>query len=115
MKPQTLTINGELFEEFRNNLDASMLILINRMISTKISKGTVSAKIGIELKEYANDDGEICRTPDITYSIGMSMSEKDSIKGNLQRGLYLRRAPTGRLLIGTDQISMDELIREGEA
>lgn len=114
MTPQELTINGKLFDEFRNNIDAAMLILINRMISTRINKGTISAKIGIEIKEYANDNGEIVRTPDISYSIGMGMSEKDSIKGNLQRGLYLRRGSTGRLLIGTDQISMDEIIREGQ-
>ena len=46
MKPQELTISGELFEETRNNLDTALKILINRMISTKINKGAVSLKIG---------------------------------------------------------------------
>lgn len=110
MRQQELTINGELFEEFRNNIDMAMKILINRMLSTKIHKGTVSAKIGIEIKEIIDDNGEIVRMPDITYSIGMGMSEKDSMKGNLQRGLVLKHGPCGLLMIGTEQISMDELM-----
>ena len=68
MKTQELSINGELFDEFRNNLDMAMKILINRMITTRISKGTVS--------------------------------EKDSMKGNMQKGLQLRRNSNGQLLIG---------------
>lgn len=115
MKTQELTINGELFEEFRNNADMAMKILVNRMISTRINKGTVSMKIGIEMKEFIDDNGEMVRMPDISYSIGMGMSEKDTLKGNLQRGLMLKRGLNGVLMVGTDQISMDELIAEGEA
>ena len=114
MKPQELTINGELFEETRNNLDTAMKILINRMISTGIKKGAVSLKVGIELKEIINDSGEVIRMPDISYSVGMGMTEKDTLKGNIQRGLIMKRSPCGRLMVSTEQISMDELT-EGEA
>lgn len=114
MKAQELTINGELFEETRNNLDAAMIILVNRMISTRINKGTVSLKIGIEIKDIINDDGEVIRMPEISYNIGMGMTEKDSMKGNLQRGLIMRRSPCGKLMVGTDQISMDELMERTE-
>lgn len=110
MKPQELVIEGELFDEFRGNLNAAMRILINRMIGTKIMKGAVSAKIGIEIKEFVDDNGEIVRMPEINYSIGMGMSEKDSMKGNMQRGLILKRTSSGGLLVGSDQISMDELM-----
>ena len=114
MKTQELSINGELFDEFRNNMDMAMKILINRMITTRISKGAVSAKISIDLKEFVNDNGEVIRMPDISYSVGMGMSEKDSMKGNMQKGLQLRRNSNGQLLIGADQISIDELIAEGK-
>ena len=110
MKTQELTINGEMFDEMRNNLDVAMKILINRMIATRIGKGTVSAKIAITMKEFIDDNGEIVRMPEIDYSIGMGMSEKDSMKGNMQRGLILQRGPTGRLTIGSQQVSMDELV-----
>ena len=110
MKTQELTIKGELFDEFNNNVDSAMKLLINRMISTRINKGAVSAKIGIEIKEYIDDNGEVVRMPEISYSIGMGMSEKDSMKGNMQRGLILQRGPTGRLTIGSQQVSMDELM-----
>ena len=113
MKPQELSINGELFEETRNNLDTAMKILINRMISTRINKGTVSLKIGIEIKDIINDDGEVIRMPEISYNIGMGMTEKDSLKGNLQRGLMLKRSSCGKLFVSTEQISMDELM-EGQ-
>ena len=114
MKPQELTINGELFDETRNNLDMAMKILINRMISTGIKKGAVSLKVGIELKEIINDSGEVIRMPDISYSVGMGMTEKDTLKGNLQRGLIMKRSQCGKLMVSTEQISMDELT-EGEA
>lgn len=110
MKPQELTINGELFEEFRNNLDTAMKILINRMITTRIGKGTVNAKITINMKEFIDDSGELVRMPELDYGIGMGMSEKDSMKGNMRRGLILKRQAGGGLLVGTDQISMDELM-----
>ena len=110
MKPQELTISGELFEETRNNLDAALKILINRMISTKINKGAVSLKIGIEIKEIIDESGEVVRMPEITYNIGMGMSEKDSMKGNLKRGMMLKRSPCGSLFLTSDQISMDELM-----
>lgn len=113
MKPQELSINGELFEETRNNLDTAMKILINRMISTRINKGTVSLKIGIEIKDIINDDGEVIRMPEISYNIGMGMTEKDSLKGNLQRGLMLKRSSCGKLFVSTEQISMEELM-EGQ-
>lgn len=109
MKTQELTINGEMFEELRTNIDVAMKILINRMIATKISKGTVSTRISITMKEFIDDNGEVIRMPEIDYNIGMGMSEKDSMKGNMQRGLVLRRGSGGSLLIGSQQISMDEL------
>lgn len=114
MKPQELTINGELFEEFRNNFDTAMMILINRMITTRIGKGTVNAKITINMKEFIDDNGEVVRMPEMDFGIGMGMSEKDSMKGNLHRGLILKRGATGRLLVGTEQISMDELVGVNE-
>lgn len=113
MKPQELSINGELFDETRENLDTAMKILVNRMISTRINKGTVNLKISIEIKDIINDEGEVIRMPDISYSVGMGMSEKDTLKGNLQRGLMLKRSSCGNLFVASDQISMDELM-EGQ-
>ena len=113
MKPQELSINGELFDETRENLDTAMKILVNRMISTRINKGTVNLKISIEIKDIINDEGEVIRMPDISYSVGMGMSEKDTLKGNLQRGLMLKRSSCGNLFVASDQINMDELM-EGQ-
>ena len=114
MKTQELTINGEMFDELRNNLDVAMKILLNRMISTRIGKGSVNAKIAITMKEFVDDSGEIVRMPEIDYSIGMGMSEKDSMKGNVQRGLILQRCSAGKLMIGSQQVSMDDVM-EGKA
>lgn len=112
MKPQELTIKSELFDEFMSNLDIGMRILVNRMIATRIGKGSVNAKIVIEMKEFIDDNGELIRMPEFSYNIGMGMSEKESMKGNMKKGLILKKIGPTRLLIGTDQISMDELIEE---
>ena len=113
MKTQELTINGEMCEELRTNIDVAMKILINRMITARINKGSVSAKISITMKEIIDDNGQVVRMPEIDYSIGMGMSEKESIKGSMQRGLILQRCPAGMLMIGSQQVSMDELMQEG--
>lgn len=112
MKPQELSINGELFEETRDNIDTTIRMLIARMISTGIKKGTVSLKLSIELKEYIADGGEIVRMPDISYSVGMGMTEKDTMKGNLHRGMILKRSECGRLMVIPDQVSMDDVLAE---
>lgn len=114
MKTQELTINGEMFEELRTNIDVAMRILINRMITARIDKGSVSAKISITMKEIIDENGEVVRMPEIDYNIGMGMSEKESMKGSMQRGLVLKRCQAGRLMIGSQQVSMDELIEEGK-
>ena len=114
MKTQELTISGEMFEELRTNIDVAMRILINRMITAKINKGSVSAKIAITMKEFIDDNGEIVRMPEIDYNIGMGMSEKDSMKGNIQRGLFLQRCAEGRLMVGSQQVSMEELMTAQE-
>lgn len=113
MKTQELTINGEMFDELRTNIDVAMRILINRMITARIDKGSVSAKISITMKEIIDDNGQVVRMPEIDYSIGMGMSERESIKGSMQRGLILYRCPAGLLKIGSQQMSMDELMKEG--
>lgn len=111
MEQEALTINGELFKELRISMNFALNILINRMMETKIGAGTVTAKIGIKLDEATNEDGEIVRMPSFSYSIGMGMAEKESFKGNLRRDLIMTRKD-GRLMIGTNQVTMDEILEE---
>ena len=111
MEQEALTINGDLFNELRISIDFAMKLLINRMMETKIREGTVSAKIGIKLDEVTNEDGEIVRMPSFSYSIGMGMTEKESFKGALRRDLIMTRKD-GRLMIGTNQVTMDEIMGE---
>ena len=40
------------------------------------------------------------------------MSEKDTMKGNLHRGMILKRSECGRLMVIPDQVSMDDVLAE---
>ena len=114
MKPQALKLESEIFGELRGGIDACLNILVCQMLQKGINAGSVTAKIGIEIKEDVTEDGEVIRRPDIKFSVGYGMNAKDSIKGNVQKGLILQRDDQGKILIATQQIGMDELIGEGE-
>lgn len=110
MKPQELKLDSEIFAGLRGGIDACLNILVCQMLQKGINAGNVTARIGIEIKEFATEDGEIIREPDIKYSVSYGMSAKDNIKGDVQKGLILRRNREGKILIASEQIGMDELM-----
>lgn len=114
MKMQPLSISGDIFRELRQNIDGTLQMLVRRMISTRIDQGTVTAKIGIEIVGAADaGTGEIQDMPKITFNVTMAMSQKEGIKGAVPLGIFLKRDDeTGILMIGDNQVSMDEIIQQ---
>lgn len=113
MKMQPLSINGEIFRELRQNIDGTLQLLVRRMMSTGIEQGSVTAKIGIELVDAADaGTGEILDMPKISFNVTMAMSQREGIKGAVPMGTFLKRdEASGILMIGDNQVSMDEMIQ----
>ena len=110
MKPQELKLESEIFKGLRDGIDACLNILVCQMLKKGINAGNVTARIGIEISESLTNAGEVVRTPDIRYSIGYSMNAKDSVKGDVEKGLILQRDEKGKILVASEQIGMDELM-----
>ena len=109
MKPQELTMNSEAMVGSLTNIDAALNMTINEMMEQDLSEGTVTLKVKIVLKKAVAPDGEIIWQPKISskttakYGRGFDLTEK------AKPGLFAFRNREGKLLIGSNQISMDDL------
>ena len=114
MKPQQLTMNAECFDQFRNNFDAALNGIVNNLISKRLMEGEVTAKVKITLLETTDkDNGEIIRQlvvePDVNMKIGAKLRLECSERG----GIFLKQNAEGHNIIADNQVSIDELLKEG--
>ena len=115
MKPQELNLESEVFDEFRTNLSAAINIVVNQMISRRMESGTVSAKIGIKIHKVTNSEtGEIHIMPEFAPVINMKIGAKDNLKLATQAGMILKQSGCGKNFVGSNQVSIDELMKDAE-
>jgi hypothetical protein len=115
MKPQELTLESDVFNGLRINMNEAIRIVMKSLISKKLYHGSVTAKIDIMLTEETDENtGECCLMPAFFPEVSFEIKNKDKIKCNPETGMYLKKGPMGQLIIGTNQITMDELIAEQE-
>lgn len=112
MKPQELSLDCEIFEEFREKLNATLNMALKNMIRKGLLGGTVTAKINIELKEHVTDTGEVVYMPEFKPSVSLRIKAEGKIECKEQEGFLMLEDGLGGFVVGTSQISMDELIRD---
>ena len=113
MKPQELNLNCELFAEFRQALDAAVKIILVRMMEKGLDSGSIIGKLDITLRTSTTEDGEIRYLPEILPDVQMKIGTKTKLDCTKQIGFLAKRSERG-IVIGTDQITMDELIAAGQ-
>lgn len=114
MKPQRLNIESEALEEFRQSLNAALEIVTCQLIRRKLQKGTVSANVGITIRERCDDKtGEIYYEMVLEPKVNMKIGASDSLKCGTKAAI-MKQDAEGRPLIASEQIGMDELIAEKE-
>ena len=112
MKPQELNLGCELFDEFRLALDNAIRIAIENMMAKGLHSGTVTGKLDITLNQYKDkDSGEMIYTPEIKPDVSMKIGTRAKIDLTKQAGFLAKRSDD-RIVVGTDQVTMDEMIRE---
>ena len=114
MKPQELTLECELFNEFREALDTAIKNCMRQMVSKRLNTGTISGKIEITLMEDQDENGEVIFHPEIEPDVAVKIGAKGNIKCQKKVGIIMKCSPDG-FVVGTDQVTMDELIRGKEA
>lgn len=113
MKPQELNLDCELFAEFRQALDAAVKIILIRMMEKGLDSGSITGKLDITLRTFTTDEGEVKYMPEIQPDVQMKIGTKAKLDCTKQNGFLAKRNGNG-IVIGTDQITMDELIAGGE-
>lgn len=113
MKPQELNLDCELFAEFRQALDAAVKIILVRMMEKGLDSGSIIGKLDITLRTSTTEDGEIRYLPEILPDVQMKIGTKTKLDCTKQIGFLAKRSGRG-IVIGTDQITMDELIAAGQ-
>lgn len=109
MKPQELNLDCELFAEFRLALDAAVKIILVRMMEKGLDSGSITGKLDITLRTSTTEDGELRYLPEIQPDVQMKIGTKAKMDCTKQIGFLAKRSGRG-IVVGTDQITMDELI-----
>lgn len=112
MKPQELNLDCELFEDFRNKVDLAINALIRSMIRKGLTGGKISASIGIEMKDHVTDEGEILYMPIIKPVVKIKVESNEKIECEKQEGFIVKPDGANGFVVGTNQITMDELLKE---
>jgi len=113
MKPQRLSIDSEALEEFRQSLNAAMEIVACQLIRRKLHKGSVNAKVAISLEERADPKtGEIYYDVELQPGVSMKIGASDKLECGKKTAI-MKQDNTGRPMIASEQIGMDEILDEG--
>ena len=115
MKPQELSLQCEALEEFVMNLDEALKITAKAMMRKKMQCGTVNAKIDIVIQEVTNTDGEVFKILSIKPGVSMKIGSKEKMELAERNGLYVKQDENGVPIVGSSQVSIDELISSQEA
>jgi hypothetical protein len=111
MNPTELSIGTEIFADLRIKMDAALNAVISNMISKNMGSGKVTAKIDITLNRKTDEEtGEIHYEPVFEPVVNVSIGAKGKMECSAPVGLILKQTKNGRNVIGTNQISMDDLI-----
>lgn len=115
MKPERLSIEGELFEDLRRQINLALESCLAKMRETGMSEGYVSVKIPIEIlgSEYAVGADRRMDTLKIEGKVGMTVPMKYEGKINTKTGLKCVSSDEG-YMIAENQISMDEILEDND-
>lgn len=112
MKAQPLNLNSEIFDDFRENLNLAINAVMKNLISKNMQGGGIAAKINIELKQKITEDGEVLYMPEIEPTVSLKIGAKGKLECKKQTGFLMKADDEDGFVIGSEQISMDELLDE---
>ena len=114
MIPQSLTLDSECLEEFVDTMNAALLTVTNRMIQKRMFSGTVNASIKIGMLETKDQEtGEIFYRLEIEPEVKTKIGSNSKMKCRKEDKLIARIGRDGMAEIMSEQISMDDIKREG--
>lgn len=114
MAPQELTLDAEIFEEFRTILDSSIRALLRQMIEQQVKTGSITAKIEVDLARTVDDEtGEIHYQPSLDPKVGIKLGKRANYGLRKLNGFSMRPDGNGGFIIGTKQMNIEDLYKGG--
>lgn len=111
MEIHELSLECPVFSAMLIMLEHEINDTVRDLIQKGLTAGSVSAKIKIGLMQCPDENGEIHSTvvfePKITSKIERSSEEKVGVQGG-----RVEVGDNGQIIFGTNQISMDEMMKE---
>lgn len=115
MTPQELSFATEIFTDLRIKMDAALNSVISNLIEKDLGSGKVTAKIDVSLfKKTDKETGEIYYEPVFEPAVNFNIGGKGKLECSAPVGLIVKKSKCGRNFIGSNQISIDDLIEEEE-
>lgn len=92
-------------------MNLAISAVMRNLISKDLSAGKIDAKISVELKKDFTEDGEVLWMPEIEPVVSLKIGAKGKLECEKQGGFFMRDTGDG-FVVGTSQVSMDELLDE---
>lgn len=107
---ETLSINSSAFEKLLADMDISLNMIMRHMLDKGAETGTLTAKIGIELKTGVDMVGREYIEPKFKFKTGINIPMKGTVESGSPVGLMLENRG-GEFVILGNQMKMDDLIK----
>ena len=115
MKPAELSIGTEIFTDLRIKLDTALNAVVSNLISKDLGSGKVTARIGVEIfKKTDKETGEIYYEPVFKPEVSLNIGGRGKMDCSAPVGLILKKSKCGRNFIGTNQITMNDMLDDQE-
>lgn len=115
MKPQGLTLDSEIFDEFRVQLNAAIRATISQAVETRTNGGTITAKIDFKLNGFTGKEtGEIFYNPEFDSKTSAKIGKKSELNSKKASGFCMVEDGRGGYIIASRQIDIADILTEGE-
>ncbi len=113
MKAQELTIDSEVFKDTKFIFDDAISHLLRNMIRKDLSEGKLTLTVKITSANIINQEtGASEQRMIFEPKINIKIGEKADAKCPITGGLLAEIDKNGNVLVGSNQIDIDELMNE---
>ena len=110
-----LSLDHPVLAQAKLVMDNCMNDMVSKAIETGSMEGTATLKISMEIEdELDKQTGEIIKKPTIKFKVGWAVPIKRSAEGKLITDSHLARDNDGEWMLVSNQVSIDELMDDGE-
>lgn len=113
MKPQSFDMSSEALEEFREQMDAALALVVRELKGKGLPEGTVTGKIKIVMEHAIDANGEYATMINLEPEVSLNMSTKGKIECSKKAGLFTQLDENGNPVIGSCQVDIEDLLNGG--